>query len=174
MAAPIKLCLIAARTRNGVIGNAGGLPWRLEDDLAYFKATTLNYPIIMGRRTWESLPYRPLSDRENIVVSQNWAYRAKGARTYTDLKAAIEAAKTLAVAARKTQVFITGGESLYAATLPLADTLYLTEIEAELDGDTYFPAFEEHDFIETSADTQPKDDRNEYAYTIRTLERQRA
>ena len=95
----IKLCLIVARARNGAIGRDGDLPWRLSDDLKHFKRTTKGCPIIMGRKTWESLPKRPLPGRDNIVLSRDGHYAAIDARVYTDVAAAIAAARSLAKAA---------------------------------------------------------------------------
>ncbi|MEL6752986.1 MAG: dihydrofolate reductase, partial [Pseudomonadota bacterium] len=91
-----KLCLIVARGSNGVIGKDGDLPWRLGDDLALFKQTTLGAPILMGRKTWDSLPRRPLPGRENIVLTKNWTFQAKGARVYSSLPSAISVGRMLA------------------------------------------------------------------------------
>ena len=88
MSADVKLCLIAARARNNVIGSGGDLPWKLKSDLSFFKTATLGCPIIMGRKTWESLPVRPLKGRENIVMTRDWAYNADGARVYSSFAAA--------------------------------------------------------------------------------------
>ncbi|CAN0266978.1 unnamed protein product, partial [Chrysoparadoxa australica] len=108
----IKVSLIAARAKTGVIGNKGQLPWRLADDLAFFKSVTVGHPIIMGRRTWESLPRRPLPGRDNIVLSRDWTFSAAGARVFSAIGPAVEAGKALAVAAGKREVFIIGGDAL--------------------------------------------------------------
>ncbi len=168
---PIKLSLIAARARNGAIGKDGKLLWRLADDLAFFKSTTLDHPIIMGRKTWESLPKRPLPGRENIILTRDWSYQAPGARVFTALRPAIETGKALAQAGGKREVFIIGGEALYAASLPMADLVYLTEVEAEIDGDAFFPDFDEARFEELSVARFEADERNDFAFRVRVLKR---
>ena len=168
----VKLCLIVARARNGVIGKDNDLPWRLSDDLKHFKATTKGCPVIMGRKTWESLPKRPLPGRDNVVVSRDGQYSAPNARVFTSIDTAIEAAKGLARVAGKTEVFITGGSAIYAAALPFADRLYITEVDAEIDGDATFPSFDETDFIETETKSVAANDKNEFDFTIRRLDRQ--
>lgn len=171
MSADIKLCLIVARARNGVIGKDNDLPWRLSDDLKHFKATTKGCPVVMGRKTWESLPRKPLPGRDNIVLSRDGQYAAPGARVFTSIDAAIETAKGLAIAAGKTEVFVTGGSLFYAAALPYADRLYITEVDTVVDGDATFPDFDEAEFIETSRRDVPQGDKNEFAFSIRTLDR---
>ncbi len=130
-----KLILIAALARNGVIGKDNRLPWHLPADLRHFKALTSGHAVIMGRKTWESLPekFRPLPGRQNIVVTRNSAYRAEGASLAASLPAAIAAARDL-------QAFVIGGAELYAAALPLAARLELTEIDRDYEGDAFFPA----------------------------------
>jgi len=114
----IKLCLIVARAENGVIGKDNDLPWRLSDDLKHFKATTKGCPVVMGRKTWESLPKRPLPGRDNIVLSRDGQYMAEGARVFTSIEAAIETARSLARMAGMTEVFVTGGSAIYAPPCP--------------------------------------------------------
>ena len=130
-----KLTLIAALARNGVIGKDNRLPWHLPADLKHFKELTSGHAVIMGRKTWESLPekFRPLPGRQNIVVTRNSAYQAEGASLANSLTAAI-------AAAQGRQAFVIGGAELYAAALPLAERLELTEIDQEYAGDAYFPA----------------------------------
>jgi dihydrofolate reductase len=131
------ITLIAAVARNGVIGKDNALPWHLPEDLKHFKQLTTGQAVIMGRKTWESLPerFRPLPGRLNIVVTRNPTYRAEGATVVGSLA---EAEK---VGAGRTAIII-GGAELYAHALPLAQRLELTEIDADIDGDTYFPAFD--------------------------------
>ncbi len=171
MKSSIKLSLIAARARNGAIGKAGKLPWRLADDLAFFKSATLDHPIIMGRKTWDSLPRKPLPGRENIVLTRDWRFEAPGALVFTALGPAIEAGKALARAAGKREVFIVGGEALYSATINQADILYITEVETSVDGDAVFPDFDESKFETVSAKRIAADARNEHACQIRVLKR---
>lgn len=167
----VTLCLIVARSRNGVIGKDGGLPWKLSDDLKLFKQTTLNKPVIMGRKTWESLPVKPLPKRQNIVLTKDWEYAAPGARVYSSFSAAVAAAKAMAARDEQDEVFIIGGESLYRKALSMADRLYITEVDVELEGDAYFPMSDEDAFIEAGSTTYPANGENEYSFTYRILER---
>ncbi len=171
LSSSIKLSLIVARSRNGAIGVSGKLPWHLADDLAFFKQATLNKPIIMGRRTWESLPKRPLPKRDNIVLTRDWAYQAEGGRTFSALRPAIEAGKALARAAGEPEVFVVGGEALYKACLPLVDLLYITEVDTEVEGDAFFPDFEEPAFDEVMSRKVKADAKNDHDFTLRVLKR---
>jgi dihydrofolate reductase len=139
------ITLLAAVARNGVIGIDNRLPWHLPADLKHFKALTLGHTVIMGRKTWESLPakFRPLPGRRNIVVTRDPSYRAEGAVVAQSLPAAI-------AAAGNDEAFVIGGAELYAAALPLADRLQLTEIDAAFEGDTWFPAIDPDHWRETS------------------------
>ena len=129
------ISLIAAVARNRALGKDGQLLWHLPEDMRYFRETTRGKPVIMGRKTWESLPekFRPLPGRQNIVVSRDPAYKAHGA----DLAGSLEGA--LALAGGAEEVFVIGGEQLYRAALPFADRLYLTEVELEPEADAFFP-----------------------------------
>lgn len=131
------LHVIMARAKNGVIGNKGALPWSLPADLRRFKELTINSTVVMGRKTWESLPssVRPLPRRRNIVVSRNAEYSALGADTVTSL------ADVLAIATTE-HVYVIGGAELYAAALPSAERLHLTDVNAEPEGDTFSPAID--------------------------------
>jgi len=167
----VGVSMIVARARNGVIGVDGDLPWRLSDDLKFFKETTKGKPIIMGRKTWQSLPFKPLPARDNLVLTRDQTFIAPGARVYSDLQAALETAHSLAVTKALDEVFIIGGASLYEAGLHLTDKLYITEVDVSLEGDAMFPDFDETEFEELSSQTVSADDRNDYAFTIRTLKR---
>jgi len=160
-----------ARARNGAIGVSGNLPWHLADDLAFFKQATLNKPIIMGRRTWESLPKRPLPKRDNIVLTRDWAYQAEGGRTFSALRPAIEAGKALARAAGQSEVFVVGGQALYQACLPLADLLYITEVDTTVEGDAFFPDFDESEFEEVMSRNTKANDKNDHDFKLRVLKR---
>lgn len=131
-----RLTVIAAVAANGVIGRDNALPWRLPEDMKHFRALTMGHPVVMGRKTWESLPakFRPLPGRRNIVISRNPDYRAEGATVVSSLAAALAAAGTAA------EVFVIGGAALYVGALAIADRLELTEIAAEFEGDAHFPA----------------------------------
>ena len=138
------LSLIAAVARNRAIGKDNQLLWHLPEDMKHFRETTRGKPVIMGRRTWESLPdaFRPLPGRHNIVVTRNSTYKAHGA----DLADSLEAALTLACDAE--EVFVIGGEQLYRAALPLADRLYLTEVDLAPGADAFFPEVDPADWQE--------------------------
>jgi len=153
------LTLIAAVARNGVIGIDNRLPWRLPADLKHFKALTLERTVIMGRKTWESLPanFRPLPGRRNIVVTRDGNYRAEGAAVVLSLPAAI-------AAAQDGEAFVIGGAELYAAAMPLADRLQLTEIDAAFEGDTWFPAIDHHQWRETTRETHHDEAGFDYAF----------
>jgi len=141
-AAGPRIYLIAAVARNGVIGVNGQLPWRLPEDLQHFKRLTLGHPIIMGRRTWESLG-KALPGRENIVVTRTAGYEAPGAAVASSLQAA------LALCADSPVAFVIGGEGLFAESLELAAGLVLTEIHRDYAGDTWFPRFDRSQWRET-------------------------
>tara|TARA_R110000751_G_scaffold2632_4_gene14073 strand:+ start:11812 stop:12354 length:543 start_codon:yes stop_codon:yes gene_type:complete len=167
----VKLSLIVARGHNNVIGAAGQLPWRLKSDLMFFKKVTLGNPIIMGRKTWESLPKRPLPNRENIVMTRDWTYDAPGARVYSSFSPAVNAAKAIAARDGKNEVFAIGGEAIYKRALPLADRIYLTDVDAAPKGDAFFPVLPEHEWHETTAERFEVSEGNDHAFTIRILER---
>lgn len=132
----MKLGLIYAQARNGVIGKDGGLPWHLPEDLAHFKRVTMGCPVIMGRKTWDSLPgrFRPLPGRMNIVVTRQSGWRAEGALRAASIDEAI------ALCAPHPQAWVIGGAQLYGEALPLADIAEVTELDADFEGDTHAPA----------------------------------
>jgi dihydrofolate reductase len=131
-----KVYLVAAVAANGVIGRHGHLPWHLPEDLKHFKRLTLGHPVIMGRKTWESLNGRPLPGRDNIVVTRTAGYEAPGAAVASSLDAA------LALCAGEGVVFVIGGEQLFAESLPAAAGLVLTEIHRDYEGDVSFPKYD--------------------------------
>lgn len=133
-----RLNLIYARARNGVIGRDNTLPWHLPEDLAHFKRQTLGCPVIMGRKTWDSLPprFRPLPGRPNIVISRAPDWRADGALSATTLESA------LAWCAGHPEVWVIGGAQIYALALPLAQRVVVTEIDADFDGDAFAPTLD--------------------------------
>jgi dihydrofolate reductase len=139
----VKLSLVAAVAHGGVIGREGTIPWRIPEDMARFRELTTGHAVVMGRRTWDSLPdrFRPLPGRRNVVVTRNPAWRAGGA----DAAESLEAALTLLE--QEGRVFVIGGAELYAAALPLADELLLTEIELDVAGDTFFPPYDPREFV---------------------------
>lgn len=138
-----RLTLIAAIAANGIIGRDNCLPWRLPEDLKHFKALTMGHPLIMGRKTWESLPGK-LPGRPHIVVTRNPSYQAEGATVVTSLQAAVTAAGEV------DEVFVIGGAELYGQALEIADRLQLTEIASDFVGDTRFPDFDRACWRETA------------------------
>ena len=157
-----RLTLIVAYASNRVIGRDNGLPWKLPGDLAHFKRTTLGHPIIMGRKTWESLG-RPLPGRANIVITRQAGYAAAGAVVVTSLQAALDACP------KDTDPFVIGGAQLYTLALPAADRIVATEVHAEVDGDAWFPELPQNQWRET--DRQPQPEENGLRYDFVTYER---
>ncbi|RZT41512.1 dihydrofolate reductase [Cupriavidus agavae] len=157
------LTLIVARARNGVIGRDNTLPWRLPEDLQHFKRTTLGAPIIMGRKTWDSIG-RPLPGRRNIVVSRNRDLKLDGA----EVVGSLEDAQRLCVGVD--QVFLIGGAQLYAEALPSADRLIVTEIDADVAGDAFFPAVDRSTWQEKARETH-RSEANGFDYAFVTYER---
>ncbi|MFZ5540690.1 MAG: dihydrofolate reductase [Pseudomonadota bacterium] len=159
-----RVTLIAAVARNGVIGRAGAIPWRIPGDLARFKRITMGHPVIMGRRTWESLG-RPLPGRRNIVISRTPGFAPAGAEVFASLGAA------LAACADASEVFVIGGTEAYREALPLADRLLLTEIDADIEGDAHFPPFDRGAWREVAREPHPASGECPYPYAYVTYER---
>ncbi len=158
------LALIASVARNGCIGQGGDLLWREPEDMRYFRRQTLGCPVIMGRKTWDSLPerFRPLPGRDNIVVTRQGDWIAPGARVAHSLAKAVALARQ--TPARR--IFVIGGGQLYAAALPWAHELMLTEIDADLPGDTVFPAWDRTEFIETSREPHHSEGQAGFAFAF--------
>jgi dihydrofolate reductase len=152
---PFELVLIAAVARNGVIGRDGALPWHLAADMQHFRELTRDCPVVMGRRTWDSLSprYKPLPGRSNIVVSRRPGWTADGAQAAPSLPAALRLAQLRLGASKR--VFVIGGAQLYREALPQADALELTEVQADVAGDTQFPFWDRGRFDEVSRLPQP-------------------
>ena len=163
--------LVVARARNGVIGRDGTLPWRLKGDMALFKALTLGRPVIMGRRTWDSLPRKPLPGRTNIVLSRDGGFEPAGAVTCERWDEALQIAREQAAEDGVDEVCVIGGEAVFALALPLARRLHLTEVEAEPEGDVRMPPFDEAPWRETVREPHSAGDGDEFAWTYRRLER---
>jgi dihydrofolate reductase len=155
---PYDLVLIAAVARNGVIGRGGALPWHLGADMAHFRELTRGCPVIMGRRTWDSLSprYRPLPGRANIVVSRRAAASIEGAQVAPSLPAALRLAQLRLDASCR--VYVIGGAQLYREAMPQADVLELTEVQADVPGDTQFPFWDRTAFDEVSRVPQPAEE----------------
>ena len=160
-----------ARARNGVIGRAGGLPWRLKSDLAIFKAVTLFKPVIMGRKTWDSLPRKPLPGRTNIVLSRDGSFEPEGALVCETFAEAVGIARDQAADDGAEEFCVIGGAALFEAALPRAKRLYLTEVEAEVEGDIMFPAFDESEWREVRRESHPAGEGDDHPFVFRVLER---
>lgn len=158
---------IVAMDQNRVIGKDNRLPWHLPADLAYFKKVTMGHAIIMGRKTFESIG-RPLPGRENVIVTRNRSFQAEGCTVIHS----IEEVRQFA-AKRNDEVFVIGGAELFQATLPFADRLYITKIEANFPGDTFYPDFEESEWQLVSYTKGIKDEKNPYDYAFIVYERKR-
>lgn len=158
----MTISLIAALTRNHVIGRNNDLPWHLPDDMKYFMQTTKGHHVIMGRRNYDSIPekFRPLPNRTNLVVTRQKDLRLPQCRVVNSLEEAIDVART----AREQELFIIGGAAIYTLGMPLAHRLYLTEIDTELQGDTFFPDFNKSEWTEVSRKHHPADDRHAYPF----------
>lgn len=156
----MRVALVAAVARDGVIGRDGGLPWRLPEDMAHFRAVTTGHPVVMGRRTWESLPprFRPLPGRRNVVVTRNASWQADDAERTASFEDALE------LLAGEERVSVIGGGELFSAALPLADELLLTEIDLGVDGDTFFPEFDRAEFLEKAREEHVSDDGTPFAF----------
>ncbi|MBN9315995.1 MAG: dihydrofolate reductase [Devosia sp.] len=137
----VPVAMIAAVGANGVIGSGSEIPWRLPTDFAHFKRTTLGKPLIMGRKTFESIG-RPLPGRANIVVTRRPDYRPEGVVVAPSLAGALETAQQVAAAEHAEEVMIGGGGEIYREAMPLAQRLYVTHVHAAPDGDAYFPAID--------------------------------
>ena len=159
----MRLSLIVAMAKNRVIGSNNHMPWHLPSDFAYFKKVTLGHPVIMGRKTFESIG-RPLPGRRNIVVSRNPAFRAEGVDVMTSLDAAIKACQN-------TEAFVIGGATLYAEALPHADRLFITEVDASPNGDTLFPSLDKNLWREITRERREADEKNLHAMEFVVLER---
>ncbi|HYR33528.1 MAG TPA: dihydrofolate reductase [Burkholderiales bacterium] len=154
-----KIYLVAAVASNGVIGRNGQLPWHLPEDLRHFKRLTLGHPVIMGRRTWESLG-RALPERDNIVVTRTPGYEAPGAAVASSLEAA------LALCAGESVVFVIGGQQLFADSLPIAAGLVLTEIHRDYEGDSWFPQYDRSRWRETQRERHMAPDGTKFDFVL--------
>ena len=158
------ISLIVAASTNNVIGAKGNLPWRLSSDLKRFKALTMGKPIVMGRRTYESIG-RPLPGRQNIVVTRNPDFVADGCDVVSSVDAAIQAASDAE------EIMIIGGSHIYEAFLPRAHRIYLTRVQAEVEGDAFLPEFNSNDWQETDIEKHNADESNDYDVIFSILER---
>ncbi|HWU14455.1 MAG TPA: dihydrofolate reductase [Caulobacter sp.] len=160
-----------ARSLNGVIGRDNDLPWRLKSDLAIFKACTMGKPVIMGRKTWDSLPRKPLPGRMNIVLSRDGSFEPPQAVVCESFLEAVQMAKEQAAEDGVDEVCVIGGRALFETALPKARRLYLTEVQAEVQGDVSFPAFDEAVWTEVRREEHPAGPDDDHAFVFRVLER---
>ncbi|HXD06140.1 MAG TPA: dihydrofolate reductase [Burkholderiaceae bacterium] len=160
----MQLSLIAAVARNGAIGRDNALLWHIPEELKHFKRTTLGCPVLMGRRTYESIG-RPLPGRRNIVVSRNAGFSAPGVEVLPSLEAALRAVGDAP------KVFVIGGAQLYAQALPLVDELVLTEIDRDFEADTFFPPWQRDDFALVASEAAHAGEPNDFDYRINTYKR---
>ena len=162
-----SISIVVAMDQNGLIGQAGDLPWRLPNDLKHFKRVTMGKTLLMGRKTWESLP-GALPGRPNWVVSRQADWRADGARAFTSFESALEAHSS-------DELMVIGGAELFRQALPLTQRLYLTRVQARIpalgDRDVYFPSIEISAFTQTWREDHEPDERHAYGYCFQTLER---
>jgi len=161
----MKIAMIAAMANNRVIGLDNDMPWHLPDDLKFFKANTMGKPVIMGRKTFESLGSRPLPNRPNIVISRNAELSIPGVQVFQSVDEALQGLESVE------EVIIMGGGQLYQQMLPRADRLYLTLIDVQLEGDTFFPDWTKMAWNELERSHHAKDERHAYAFEFVTLER---
>ncbi len=165
----MTISLIAALSQNLIIGKNNDLPWHLPDDMKYFMQTTRGHHVIMGRKNYDSIPkkFRPLPDRINMVVTRQKNFSASGCLVFHDIDSAIDFAKE----SGETELFIIGGAEIYTICLPLAQRLYLTEINASIEGDTYFPSFSKEEWKEISRIKHSADEKHKYSFNYVIYER---
>lgn len=163
------ISLIAALSKNRVIGKDNDLPWHLPDDMKYFMQTTKSHHVIMGRKNYQSIPekFRPLPNRTNIVVTRQPKFNAPNCTVVNSIEAALD----IATRNNEHEVFIIGGAEIYNQGLTSANKLYLTEIEAEIDGDTYFPDLNKSEWREVSRVHHTTDERHKYAFDFVVYEK---
>lgn len=162
----MKISMIAAMAHDRVIGKDNQMPWHLPADLAHFKRVTLGKPVLMGRKTFESIG-RPLPGRRNLVISRNPDYQAEG----IEVVGSVEAALALLAGSSVEELMVIGGGHLYAEMLPSADCLYLTQIDLAVEGDTRFPAFDDGQWQRVDCESHPADEKNPHPYSFEIWQR---
>ena len=164
------ISIVVAAAENGVIGSDGGLPWRMPSDLRRFRALTMGKPVVMGRKTFQSLP-KALDGRDNIVITRDRCFRAEGAETVQSLDEALTLANAHATRRGCDEVLVIGGGEIYAAALPRSDRVYLTRIHARPAGDTAFPSLDPALWRLVSEEPIPQGPKDDYAATLMIFER---
>lgn len=170
MSNDVRIALVVAVADNGVIGQEGGLPWRLSSELKHFKGLTMGKSMVMGRKTFESIG-KPLEGRDTIVITRNPDFEAAGIHVVDGLEAALEVARRLAKGRQADEVMIVGGGEIYRAALPVADRVYLSEIHAEPEGDTRFPTLDSRIWRETSRERRDPGPKDSAAFSFVVLDR---
>ena len=165
-----RLSLIVAKSRNNVIGVDGDLPWRLPSDLKFFKRTTVGKPVMMGRVTWESLPF-PLPGRPNLVLTRDINYKADGAEVFTSVKDMIGRAHELAAELDVDEIMLLGGAKLYASLMKYCQRMYITEVDVMIEGDAHFPAISDFDWSLTESFALPKTPKDDYPAIVSIYDR---
>ncbi len=157
-----NISMIVAVSQNQVIGKNNKLAWNLPDDMSYFSNMTQGHSVIMGRKNWESIPkkYRPLPNRKNIVVTRNNNFRGKGAVVVNSIEKAIEESRV----SEDEEIFIIGGGEIYKLGFDYVDKVYITEIYANINGNTYFPKWNKSNWLEISRISHPKDEKHEFDF----------
>ncbi|PCK08228.1 MAG: dihydrofolate reductase [Alteromonadaceae bacterium] len=168
--AQVKVCIVVATAEDGAIGLKNTLPWRLSKDLQYFKKITLKHPIIMGRRTFDSIG-RPLPGRSNIVVTRQAEWAFAGVNAVNSLSAALALATEDAKRQGLSEVMVIGGAQLYKEAIDQAQRIYHTEVHAEVEADAYFPAFDRQQWLEVSRERHEADEKNDHAFSFVVLDR---
>jgi dihydrofolate reductase len=167
---PVQVSLIWAMTRNRVIGQGNGLPWRLPKDMQFFMKTTMGHPVIMGRKTFETMK-APLPGRTNVVVTRDSNYHREGVLAAGDLRSALDLAEAQARQDGLDEVFVAGGAEIYRLALEVATRLYVTEIDAELAGDTFFPELDWTRWVRLRSERFTADASHAFGFTISVFER---
>ncbi|RUP08204.1 dihydrofolate reductase [Hyphomicrobium sp.] len=166
----ITVSLIVAVSENGVIGRDGGLPWRLSSDLKTFRRLTMDKPIIMGRKTFQSIG-KPLDGRDNIVVTRDPSFEVPGVSACDTVRDALTLARVLAMTRGAEEIMVIGGAGVYDVALPVADRIYLTRVHAVVEGDRHFPPLDSSEWIEASREELPKGPRDDHASTLHVYDR---
>jgi dihydrofolate reductase len=166
-----KIAFVVAVADNGIIGRDGQLPWRLSSDLKMFRRLTMGKPIIMGRRTWESLPKRPLDGRDNIVITRDTTFSAEDAHVAGSVDAALALAEQLAKTRNADEIAVIGGAQVYRAMLDRVDRIYWTQVHGVPEGDTIFPQPDPQAWREVMSEPIAQTERDQYAATLKILER---
>ncbi len=162
-----RIAFVVAVSKNGVIGRDGGLPWRISADLKRFKQITMGKPVIMGRKTWEGLPKKPLPGRTNVVITRQANYDAPEAHVAADASAALKIAK----AEGAEEIAVIGGGEIFGMFMPLADRIYLSEVDLTVEGDTFFPELKPDQWRETSREVHEKGPNDTASFILRVLDR---